>query len=370
MDQGEDGDTGDTDDGTGAEPLPPGECVGDCTVAADPLWSRVVPTTTPSTWACDVRIDAGGRVAFAWRTEGTPEFPQGRSGIDLMNADGTLAQSTVVDGQTFTSLAFASDGTLRTRGVTIQDGGDTQWLMALDGTLEPTWSVTYDEVGGNGQCDWGWTGALVDATDHVVTYDYSPSPSGARSFVRRHAPDGTLLWEVQAQGNPGDMRMPIAVADDQSVLYGQIRSFDASDETEVRKFSPEGEELWTEVIPDHLTGIWPAADGGAYVQTRSFYSRESDVHRLGPDGSFLTISSAPGYWYQVIGAAADGSGFFSVDEGVLIRTDPQLEPIWTADIEHADGFVFAGNVASDEKTFAFASTAADPNGYWVSVLAK
>ena len=43
------------------EPLPPGECVGDCTVAAEQAWSRVVPTTTPNTWACDVQVDAATR---------------------------------------------------------------------------------------------------------------------------------------------------------------------------------------------------------------------------------------------------------------------------------------------------------------------
>ena len=374
MDDGGGGDDADDGDDAGdddTEPLPPGECVGDCTVAAEQAWSRVVPTTTPNTWACDVQVDAAGRVAFAWRTEGTPEFPQGRTGIDLMNADGTLAQSTVVDGQTFASLAFASDGTLRARGATIQSGDDTQWVMALDDALEPTWTVTYGAGGGNGQCDWGGTGALVDATDHIVTYGYSAFDPMATSFIRRHAPDGTLLWEVEARGNPGDHRMPIAVADDQSVFYGEIFSFDASDETEVRKFSPDGEELWSEVVPDEASGLWAAADGGVYVQTRSFYDRDSHVHRLGPDGSLLSVSPPRDRWYQVIGAAADGSGFFAIDEDVLVRTDPQLDPIWTANIEHAEGLVFAGNVAPDEQTFAFASTrTAEANNYWVSVLAK
>ena len=356
------------DDGPGA--LPPGECTGDCTVAAEPLWSRVVPTTTPRTWACDVQIDASGRVAFAWRTEGTPEFPQGRTGIDLMNADGTVAHSTEYDGQTFASLAFASDGTLRARGVTIQDGGDTQWVMALDEALAPTWSMTYPEVGGNGQCDWGWTGALVDATDHVITYDYTPQGAGT-SFVRRHAPDGTLLWEIEADGNPANQGLPIAIGDDQSILYGEAFSFDAFDETVVHKYSSDGAELWAEVVPDEIVGIWAAADGGAYVYTTSFYDQDGHAHRLGPDGAYLTVSPPKERFFGIIGAVADGSGFFAVDGGALVRTDPELETIWSADVEHANGLAFASAVSDDEQTFAFASTApGEANNYWISVLAK
>jgi hypothetical protein len=371
-DDGDDSNDGDGngDSDTGALPLPPGECVDDCTVPAESQWSRVVPTDTARTWACDVAVDASGRVALAWRIEGTDEFPQGRSGIDLMNPDGSLAESTMVEGQTFTSLAFASDGTLRARGVTLQGGGDAQWVTALDDTLTPTWSVDYPEVGGNGQCDWGWTGVLVDATDHLVTYDYTPN-GPTRSFIRRHAPDGTVLWEATADGNPGFLRMPIAVGADQSVYYGEQFLYDASAETVVHKYSSDGELLWEEVIPDEVDGIWAAPDGGAYVQTVWFPSEEGFVHRLGPDGTYLSAHARPNEFFRTIGAAADGSGFFAVDDGALVRTDPQLNTIWTADIPHADGLIFASAVASDEQRFAFGSSNTDDDSnYWVSVLAK
>ncbi len=350
--------------------VPDEQCVGDCATPALPQWSRVVPTTTGRTWACDVEIDSMGRVALAWRTESTPAFPQGRTGIELMEPDGTVAQSTVVEGQTFTSIAFASDGTLRARGTTIQEGGDAQWAMALDDALDPTWSMTYPEVGGNGQCDWGWTGALVDGTDHLVTYDYSCVGDCPKSIIRRHAPDGTLLWEQHPGGNPSDMGIPFTLGADGSVIHGATWTFDTYSEVRIHKYSVDGDEQWMEVVPDELVGIWAAPDGGAYAYTTNFYSGERYAHRLAADGTYIAISGPKDRFYRVIASAADGSGFFATDGTELYRTTPSLDTIWSTPIDHADGWVTAATVADDEQTFALGSSnTADGTNYWLSVLA-
>ena len=145
-------------------------------------------------------------------------------------------------------------------------------------------------------------------------------------------------------------------------------TYDAFEETVVHKFSSNGTELWTETVPDELAGIWAATDGGAYVHTRSFYDRDGHAHRLGPDGAFLSVSPPKERFFEIIAPAADGSGFFAVHDGALIRTDPELDTIWSTDIEQTSTVVFASAVADDEQTFAFAS--AETDNYWISVLAK
>ena len=372
-DDGGTGSAGETDVEASTESTggPPGGCIGDCPSPAEPAWSRIVPTDTTSTWVCDVEVDAVGRVALAWRTESTDTHPQGQTGIDLMAPDGSLLDSVVVDGQTFSSIAFASDGTLRLRGATPQPTQvDDQWAMALDADLQPTWTVNYPEGSHSSQCDWGWSGALVDATDHLVTYSYSCVEGECpQAMVRRHAPDGTLVWEANPGGNPAMRGMPIALGSDQSVFQGSSFLFDdTSGEVEIRKYSPEGDEQWTQTIPHELAALWGDAEGGVYAYASDF-NGTGLLHHLAADGQVLWSSDPVSPDRQFLGPAADGTGFFAIQQGTLQRTDIALDTIWTAPIEHTDGWVHASAVSASESTLALAAAnTAESNNYWLSVM--
>jgi hypothetical protein len=390
-----DQDTGDTDadgasgtssapgDETGGGsdgPLEPGDppdvdCDVDCATPAVSDWSRVVSTDSATTWACDVAIDSTGRVALAWHVESAPGLPLGRTGIDVMAPDGMVVGSTAVEGEIYGSLAFTSDGTLRLRGATVLGGNEYQeWTRALDADLEPTWSDDYHEQRGWGQCGWGSRAVVVDSTDHVVTYEYICSSEGncPQGFVRRHAPDGTLMWEHNPGGNPGILAKPIAAGVGQSMFHGAVLSYDDHDETHVRKYSAGGMVEWMTIVPGEIGGIWGTSDGGVYVFTHDFYTSGTAVHRLGSQGEYLWV--APGAndgLLRIIGPTANETGFFALATDGLRRVTPALETIWSSPIQHAEQGWSSASAVFDDEVFAIAgSNTEGEHNYWVSVLTK
>ncbi|MEM7155629.1 MAG: hypothetical protein AAF799_22455 [Myxococcota bacterium] len=373
----DDGDTGAVDDtefeaSTESTDGSPGGCIGDCPSPAEPTWTRVVDTETGSVFSCDVEIDPIGRVALAWRTGGTDAYPNGRTGIDLIAPDGSLLESTVVEGQVFSKIAFASDGTLRARGASIVGSGtDGQWAMALDDALDPTWQIDYAEAGGFGQCDFGTSAALIDATDHLVTYNYACAGVVCpQSIVRRHAPDGSVLWETNVGGNPGLLDTPVAVGSDQSVFHAGTYLYDDTSATiELRKFSADGQEQWTLYTDHELAGLWGDAEGGVYMVASDF-NGFAQLQHVDADGILLSTSDPLPPGLRVFAPAADDSGFFVAHEGQLQRTNLDLAPIWSAPIEPGQGSLDAFAVSDGEDTFALAgSKTGEGNNYWLTMMA-
>ncbi|MCA9706382.1 MAG: hypothetical protein KDK70_11080 [Myxococcales bacterium] len=359
------------DDGPG-EP-PDVDCTDEaCTTPAVPLWSTTFPTST-HTWACDVAVDSTGRIALAWLVEPNGGHPQGWTGIRLYDPSGVLIDEVDVEGEIFGALAFASDDTLRVRGATALGGNQYQeWARALDSSLQPAWTQLYGQQGGWGQCGWGSRGLAVSDVDQVVTYEYiCDEPYCPQSFVRRHAPDGALLWEQNPGGNPGAEKAPIALGSGQSAFHGAVISWDDYDEVEIRKYAGNGTELWTTVILGEISGMWGAADGGVFAATDDLYTGERRVHRLAPDGTYTWVSGpADGSVYRVAAPTSDELGLYALAQDGLRRTSLSLQTQWTATIEYASpGWASADAIRGDD-LFVFAgSGSSGGNDVWLTVLA-
>lgn len=353
---------------------PPDQACTDpeCDTPAELQWSDTF-SNDDYTWACDVAVDPIGRVALAWHVDPSGSNPQGRSGILLYDPSGNLLDATDEEGEIYGAIAFASDGTLRVRGATATGGNHFQeWASAFDTSLQPAWTQLYHDQSGWGQCGWGSRGIEVDDDDELITYEYiCGEPYCPQSFVRRHAADGTLLWEQNPGGNGGYLLAPIAVGAGQSTFHGAVRSRNTYDEVEVRKYAADGTELWMTVIPGYVDGLWGAADGGVFAATRDFYSGgEKHVHRLATDGTYAWVAGpAADPVYRVVAPTADETGLYVLATDGLHRTSLSLETQWTAPIHDGNpDSASAADVLGD--VFAFAGTGVPTrDDAWVTVLA-
>jgi hypothetical protein len=291
------------------------DSTGDAVVPEPEQWSREVVVPAPDAVPCGVAIDGTGRVAVSWigGDNVTATFWT-RSGVRVFAPDGTEESSLTQESQIFESRAFASDGTLRIRGAAI-DGPDhaVEWTRAYDGDLEQTWSQEYYGHASWTQCMNSTRGITVDASDHIATYEYVceqiQGPCGL-SVVRRHAPDGSLLWAQETPGNSGFNGVALASGDDGAVFSGAVRSWDASDEVEIRKHDAAGNELWMALLPGMPGRVWATPDGGAFVTTRDEY--DEDVpdrrHRLDADGEVVEVIDVD--VFTLLGPTEDASDFF------------------------------------------------------------
>jgi hypothetical protein len=371
---GSDGDDGDADtNDPGATSTAPGDdglgsSGGDETGGAPAAtqWSDIVPTSGYAS-VCGVAIDPTGRVAVTWLASPGATSQLDHAGLRVYDPGGTDSVSIEATGEVFGDVAFASDGTLRMRGGTLIDGQRTVgWARAYDASLQESWTATYEEKVGWTGCGNGWRGVAIDATDHVVTYNYTcgegvPCP---QSVIRRHAPDGTLLWERNPSGNPGVDRAPLAVSADGSVFDGAIVTWDDYDEVEIRKHDPDGTELWMTLLMGDARGLWPTPDGGAWVLTGS-WDPSHQLYRLDGSGDVVSTIDVPDP-ILVVGPADDDAGFFALGDGDLQRLDDDMQLEWSMTLQHAPATV---SKMGDDGNFVFAgSHAAGGDNFWVTSL--
>jgi uncharacterized delta-60 repeat protein len=136
------------------------------------------------------------------------------------------------------------------------------WVRKYDGAGNELWTQTHD--GPDGSNDEG-NGIAADAAGNVIAVGFQTVADVGRDvWVRKYDPDGGELWTVtyDAPQHGSDVANGVTVDGDDAVLVaGSIFRGTQSDNVWVRKLDPDGNELWTSTYNSDGFG----SDGGNAV---------------------------------------------------------------------------------------------------------
>ena len=130
--------------------------------------------------------------------------------------------------------------------VQTQNNSRNIWTRMLTPAGAETWTQTYNSAaGGNDQ----GRGVAVDTAGNVVVAGFEEGPTSRDIFVRKYDPTGAELWtrthddlealEDRAEGVAVD-------GDDNVIVVGWESSSTSDGRWWVRKYDPDGMEVWTE----------------------------------------------------------------------------------------------------------------------------
>ena len=178
--------------------------------------------------------------------------------------------------------------------------------------------------------------------------------------VRKYDFHGDELWTQEFTVSvPGEVQLFRAAADSTGVyVVGFTRATSGAITGQfVRKYSAEGEELWTRQLDFFPSGGVTADTSGVYVAGRDFPPDSSFLRKYSPDGAELwTIRFGdPNNHYSPHRMAVDASGVYVVGmhypSGPFARKwDPNGSELWSRQLDTSDAFIVA---------------AADPTGFYV-----
>jgi hypothetical protein len=184
----------------------------------------------------------------------------------------------------------------------------------------------------------------VDAQGNIFALGHSIS-SSSDIFLRKHGPQGDVIWTRYHDGDAGGLDLGDAVATDRAgnVIAGGAEATGAplhSYSPWLAKYSPDGLPLWL-YRPDSLLGHWTAVgtDGAdnvlavRYMEDHDGSSLGRELHKVAPDGTpiwSVTLSPEsdrrtplavhPDGWSvvalasdQLIGFDADGRTAFEIE---------------------------------------------------------
>ncbi len=124
------------------------------------------------------------------------------------------------------------------------DGRDL-WVRKYDASGTEQWTSTYD---GSGDGDEGRAIAADSAGNVIVTGFHTLPAVGRDVWVRKYDPDGNELWTstYNAPQDGADVGHGVTVdGNDAVIVAGSIFRGSQSDNIWVRKYDPDGNELWT-----------------------------------------------------------------------------------------------------------------------------
>ncbi|MEM9459844.1 MAG: hypothetical protein AAGF11_37045 [Myxococcota bacterium] len=225
------------------------------------------------------------------------------------------------------------------------------------------WTVTYD---GPGNSFDGGGGIVVDSDDNViVSGTVAMQDERLSAWLRKYNPDGAAIWTEFYESEEGDsVAGPLLALDDDSIVFGgtfdtedssndawahrittdgepiwsvthgsasggydytidierdasgaiyaifdeQIAPTDSGRRTILRKYSPEGSELWTVTLQDGTYGHSLAVDpNGTCITTGGISSSDFFVpyfETITSDGDRATVLEFPSYGHASFGTAS------------------------------------------------------------------
>jgi hypothetical protein len=192
--------------------------------------------------------------------------------------------------------------------------GQLQWQRSFDQTDPGKWEVatwmTTDSAGN----------AIVSGT---MKSGYS-NPVDAASLVMKWAPDGTLLWRrVYESSFDGSFTKRCLVDGDDNVYVLGMGSGPAGYVTKVKKFSPDGEPMWTWFDADGIGApviFKLTPDDHLVISARSIYGSVNGYAKIDLDGQ--RVWAFPGVDSLSIGdVAGDAAG-----NAYLVHGEWALQP--------------------------------------------
>jgi uncharacterized delta-60 repeat protein len=317
------------------------ECNADCTTAG--LWTDTYNGADDNVDEIHgVAFDAAGNVVVAGET-----FVSGQ-GDDIWvrkySHAGDVMWTETFHGVTADvgwAVTVAADDDVLVGGssFTLDDGRDA-WVRRYspDGVTE--WTQTFD---GTSHEDDEVRGIAVDPAGNVLVAGYVTTAAAQRDiWVRKYSAAGVIQWTRTAAGTDGqddEGRGIAADADGNVLVVGYVWAGEPGQrDVWVRKYDPDGDELWTrthdgpQATNDEGNGI--ATDAAGNVIAVGFQSvpdvgRDIWVRKYDPDGGELWTSTydAPQNGYDAAhGVAVSLSGEIVV--GGSIFRGPQSDNVW------------------------------------------
>ena len=274
-------------------------------------------------------------------------------------------------------VALDSAGNVIAVGETFVTGqGDDVWLRKHSPAGGQEWTQTFHGV----TSDIGWAVAVAGDDDVLVGGSTYTLDDGRDAWVRRYTPDGATDWTQTFDGAAHDDDEVRGIAVDPSgnvLVAGYTTTATAQRDVWVRKYSSAGAMQWTRTAAgagnqdDEAHGI--AADGDGNVLVVGYVwagagQRDVWVRKYDPDGNELWTSTydAPQHGSDTAhGVAVDGADAIVVagsifrgtqSDNVWVRKhDPDGNELWTStynsdafgsDVANAVGVDADGNVAA------------------------
>ncbi|HWB74529.1 MAG TPA: hypothetical protein VG755_06230 [Nannocystaceae bacterium] len=152
-------------------------------------------------------------------------------------------------------LAIDGDGNVIAVGQTIVSGdGRNVWVRKYSTEGATLWTRTY--AGAGGCSDYG-NDVAVDADDNVVVVGQSCGDV----FVQKFAADGSVEWNDTFDGPDGlaDLAAGVAADSQGAVIVAGAQWVDYHQDAWVRKYSSDGQELWTYANSPDDDSVWSDA---------------------------------------------------------------------------------------------------------------
>jgi uncharacterized delta-60 repeat protein len=346
------------DDGDGLEG---DECNGDCTTAG--LWTVTYDGPAHNVDELHgVACDSAGNVIVAGETF---DASQGDDvWLRKLAPDGGVVWTQTFHGVTADvawAVAVAADDDVLVAGstFTLSNGRDA-WLRRYTSAGATEWTQTFD---GAAHDDDEALGVAQDPSGNVIVAGYTTTAAAQRDvWVRKHSAAGAMQWTRTAAGTGGQDDEAHAVATDADgnvIVAGYLWAGGSQRDLWVRKYDPAGTELWTRTHDgpaasnDEANGVATDTAGNVVVvgyQTDPTTGRDVFVRKYDPDGGELWTSTynAPQDGSDVAnGVAVDADGAILVagsvfrgsqSDNVWVRKhDPDGGELWTSTY-NSDGF--------------------------------
>ncbi len=176
-------------------------------------------------------------------------------------------------------------------------GNPDMWLVKLDPSGRELWSASLDPSGG---LDDRIYGVAIDPDDNILlTGDVDVAPSSSDLWVAKLDPDGNELWSTTFDGPSAGDDGSRGVASDSAgnvVITGYVRVANNDLDIFVAKLSPGGVTQWSEIVagPDILDdrGQAVAVDAVDDIVVAGFvsyggFARNVWLRKYDPDGGEL-----------------------------------------------------------------------------------
>ena len=193
-------------------------------------------------------------------------------------------------------------------------------LRLSDGVVTEDWTQLLGESSydyGNSSISVSWDGSVYVTGSREVYQDDQISTDDEEVFLSKYLKDGSEAWTKVFGLSSNDVENSIAIDADGSVYITGCRYKYLHNETTVReeehfltKLSPDGSELWTQVLGisanDVSNSLSVGSDGSVFIA--GFMDGSHDVEAIGSNyDAFLSMYDADGHkeWTQRLDSFAD-----------------------------------------------------------------